>query len=50
VPTSVEVGNWVCIHSIVDDWAHPDGSRGRMEWVELYHVVDGKITRMQLFS
>jgi len=49
VPTSIEVGNWVCIHSVVDDWANADGSRGRMEWVELYQVIDAKITRLQLF-
>ena len=49
VPTSIPVGDWVCIHSIVDDWANADGSRSRMEWVELYQVIDGKITRCQLF-
>lgn len=50
VPTWIEVGEWVCIHSIVDPWDHADGTRGRVEWVELYQVVDGKITRLQLFS
>jgi uncharacterized protein (TIGR02246 family) len=50
VPTAVQVGDWVCIHSIVEDWVHANGSRGRMEWVELYQVVDEKIRRLQLFS
>ncbi len=50
VPTSIEVGDWVCTHSIVEDWAHADGTHGRMEWVELYQVVGEKITRLQLFS
>ncbi len=50
VPTWIEVGDWVCIHSIVEDWIHSDGSHAREEWVELYQVINGKITRLQLFS
>lgn len=50
VTTSIEVGDWVCIHSTVEDWARGDGTRGPMAWVELYQVVEGKITRVQLFS
>jgi uncharacterized protein (TIGR02246 family) len=50
VPTTICVGDWVMIHSIVEDWVHRDGTHGRMEWVELYHVAAGKIDRMQLFA
>jgi uncharacterized protein (TIGR02246 family) len=50
IPTSVRVGDWVAIHSIVDDWLHADGTHSRMEWVELYQVVDNQIHRVQLFS
>lgn len=50
VPTWIEVGDWVCIHSIVEDWIHADGTHARVEWVELYQVVDSKITRLQLFN
>ena len=50
VPTAVRVGDWVAIHSIVEDWVCADGSQGRMEWVELYQVVGDKIRRVQLFS
>jgi uncharacterized protein (TIGR02246 family) len=50
VPTIVRVGDWVAIHTFVKDWAHRDGSRGRMDWVELYRVENGEIRRLQLFS
>ncbi|HEY8775773.1 MAG TPA: nuclear transport factor 2 family protein [Gaiellaceae bacterium] len=50
VPTTICVGDWVMIHSIVEDWVHRDGTHARMEWVELYHVAAGKIDRMQLFA
>jgi len=50
VPVAIAVGDWVCIHSIVDNWAHGDGTRGPMEWIELLQVAGGKITRLQLFS
>jgi uncharacterized protein (TIGR02246 family) len=50
IPTTIRVGDWVMIHSIVEDWVHGDGTHGRMEWVELYHVAGRKIDRMQLFS
>lgn len=50
LPTTVRVGDWVAIHSIVDDWLHADGTHGRMEWVELYQVIDNQIQRVQLFS
>ena len=50
VPTAVQVGDWVAIHSIVEDWVGAGGSQGRMEWVELYQVVGDKIRRVQLFS
>jgi uncharacterized protein (TIGR02246 family) len=50
VPTTIRVGDWVMIHSIVEDWVHRDGSHSRMEWVELYHVAAGKIDRLQLFA
>lgn len=49
VPTVVQVGQWVMVHSIVPNWAMADGSRGEMQWIELYQVVDGKIQRVQLF-
>jgi uncharacterized protein (TIGR02246 family) len=50
IPTTIRVGDWVMIHSIVEDWVHANGTHGRMEWVELYHVAAGKIDRMQLFA
>lgn len=50
VPAAIQVGQWVMVHSIVPDWAMADGSRGEMQWVELYQVVDDKIQRVQLFS
>jgi uncharacterized protein (TIGR02246 family) len=50
LPTVVRVGDWVAIHTFVEDWAHRDGSRRRMDWVELYLVEGGEIRRMQLFS
>jgi len=49
VPTAFHVGDWVAIHSIVRDWAMEDGSRQQMQWIEVYHVVNGKIERVQLF-
>ncbi len=50
IPTTIRVGDWVMIHSIVEDWVRRDGTSSRMEWVELYHVAHDKIDRMQLFS
>ena len=50
VPTTIRVGDWVMIHSIVEDWIHRDGNHSRREWVELYHVAAGKIDRLQLFA
>jgi uncharacterized protein (TIGR02246 family) len=49
VPAAINVGEWVMIHSIVPTWPMADGSRGEMQWIELYQVVDGKIQRVQLF-
>ena len=49
VPTAVQVGPRVMVHSIVRNWAMADGSRGEMQWIELYQVVDDKIQRVQLF-
>jgi hypothetical protein len=49
VPTAVNVGEWVMIHSIVPTWPLADGSRGERQWIELYQVVEGKIQRVQLF-
>lgn len=49
VPAAVQVGQWVMVHSIVRDWAMADGSRGEMQWIELYQVADDKIQRVQLF-
>ena len=50
VPSTIRVGDWVMIHSIVEDWVQRDGTHSRMEWVELYRVSAGKIDRMQLFG
>jgi uncharacterized protein (TIGR02246 family) len=49
IPAVVQVGEWVMVHSTVSDWAMADGSRGAMQWIELYQVVDDKIQRVQLF-
>ncbi len=49
VPVVVQVGQWVMVHSTVPNWAMADGSRGEMQWIELYQVVDNKIQRVQLF-
>ncbi len=47
VPTAFRVGDWVAIHSIVQNW---NGSGQQMQWIELYQVVNGKIKRVQLFK
>jgi len=47
VPTAFQVGDWVAIHSIVQNW---NGSGHQMQWIELYQVVNGKIKRVQLFK
>jgi hypothetical protein len=49
IPVVVQVGQWVMAHSIVPNWAMADGSRGEMQWIELYQVADDKIKRVQLF-
>jgi hypothetical protein len=49
IPAVVQVGQWVMVHSTVRNWAMADGSRGEMQWIELYQVVDDKIQRVQLF-
>jgi hypothetical protein len=37
------------VHSTITNWAMADGSRGEMQWIELYQVVNDKIQRVQLF-
>lgn len=49
IPQVMHVGEWVTIHSVVADWAMGDGTRGEMQWIEVFRVVDGKIQRLQLF-
>jgi uncharacterized protein (TIGR02246 family) len=44
----ISVGQWVAVHDIVPNWRRSDGSIGRMEWLALYRVVDGKITELRL--
>jgi hypothetical protein len=49
LPALIEVGEWVAIHSIVPKWHMPDGSVEERQWIEVYRVVDGKITELRLF-
>ena len=49
IPATIQVGDWVMLNSVVEDWRHRDGTTSRMEWVEMCHVAAGKIDRMQLF-
>jgi uncharacterized protein (TIGR02246 family) len=49
VPMAFQVGDWVAIHTIVPDWVMRDGSRREMQWIEVFHVVGGKIQRVHLY-
>lgn len=49
VPVIFHVGEWVAIHSVVPNWVTEDGSHQKMEWIEVYRVVDGKIQQLYLF-
>jgi uncharacterized protein (TIGR02246 family) len=50
IPATIQVGDWVMLNSVVEEWRHRDGTSSRMEWVEMCHVTGGKIDRMQLFG
>ena len=45
----MEVGDWVAIHSRVPEWKTADGSTREMQWIEVYRVVDGKVTELRLY-
>jgi hypothetical protein len=49
VPAVIEVGEWVGIHSVVRKWRLPDDTVEERQWIEVYRVVDGKITELRLF-
>ena len=38
------------MHDVVPNWRVGEGTEREMQWVALYRVVNGKITRLQLFS
>jgi hypothetical protein len=49
LPAVINVGEWVAIHSVVPAWRLPGGSVEERQWIEVYRVVDGKITELRLF-
>ena len=49
-PIVIEVGEWVAVHCVSPNWRVGDGPPGEKQWIELYHIGNGKIDRVQLFS
>lgn len=45
----IEVGEWLALICVVPNWQMPDGSVDEMQWLEVFHVVDGKIKELRLY-
>ena len=43
----IEVGPWVAVLSVVPNW-RVDGRPQEMRWLEVFHVVDGRIRELRL--
>jgi uncharacterized protein (TIGR02246 family) len=43
----IEVGPWVAVLSVVPNW-RVDGRPQEMRWLEVFHVIDGKIKELRL--
>jgi uncharacterized protein (TIGR02246 family) len=43
----IEVGPWVAVLSVVPNW-RIDGQPQEMRWLEVFHVIEGKIKELRL--
>jgi len=45
----IEVGTWVAVLSVAPNW-RVEGRQQEMRWLEVFHVIDGKIKELRLHN